>query len=170
MSHQRKIPLSFILKRRKLLWIEVELGISEGWITYDDAIELAIRRVQSGSENNDELELAGLFSEEYSEIKDVLKKLVKSESQVPFDEVKLVWLRIILSWLYENLNQFEAPLDIVEGLYEDFGYPDEIRHLIKYNNSNDIRERSDLMSMTFEEKLIVLWKEYLQDMIPLIES
>lgn len=168
MSNERRIPLDFILERHDLIWSEVDLGIKEGWLGYDDAINLAIKKIQSGSECSDEMELAGLYCDEYDEIQGVLKKLVESEGGVDFYDVKIMWLRIILSWVFKNLSRFEKPSDIVEGLYEDFGCPDEIKHLVGYNNLSKIHERSDLLTLTPEEKLIVLWKEYLDCYIPLI--
>ncbi len=168
MSYERRIPLNFILERHDLIWGEVDLGIKEGWLGYDDAISLAIKKIQSGSDNGDELELAGLYPYELDELRCVLKKLTESE-EAAFDNIKIVWLRIILSWIFNNLELFDSPSDIIENLYEDFGYPDEIKHLVHYNNSFETYDRHDLLLLTFEEKLIVLWKEYLDLHIPLIE-
>jgi hypothetical protein len=53
---------------------------------------------------------------------------------------------------------FSDPFDLIEELYADFGYPDEIHHLIRFNvpypdsGAHD-KEKSML-------RLTELWREY----------
>ena len=43
-----------------------------------------------------------------------------------------VWLYLALAWLLERATSTADPLGIVEMLYADFGYPEEIKGLVRW--------------------------------------
>ena len=56
----------------------------------------------------------------------------------------MTWLRLLLAWIYENRSVLADPFDLVERLYADFSYPEEIRHLVRYSETTrSIESKAD---------------------------
>jgi hypothetical protein len=43
-----------------------------------------------------------------------------------------VWLYLALAWLHDHQDEHADPLQLIEMLYADFGYPTEIEGLVRY--------------------------------------
>src|SRR5438874_1732163 len=121
----RHIPLTFINKRHSLTWSQILVGVREDWLTRSDAIEVAGSELGRGNQDASVRDLANLASGEDESVVRLLERLAAQEGHDEKQD-RLVWLRLLLAWIYENRDQVTNPLDIVEGLYADFGYPDEI--------------------------------------------
>jgi hypothetical protein len=135
MHNSRIVPLHFIDRLGELNWTEIELGHSEGWLNSQSVIDIAIRRVVHGSNNINEIELAGLLTNEQVYVAEILSKLTASEVNNSSLAPRMAWFRILMAWLYENKNTIGDPFGVIEQMYADFGYPVEIRHLVRYNET-----------------------------------
>jgi hypothetical protein len=135
MQGLRTIPLDFIDRFGELIWPEIYLGVKEGWLSPQSAVDIAIRSLEVGSNVPDEIELAGLGMDEIADVNEIVLRLAGSEAKCNAIETKMTWLRLLLAWVYENRNVVQDPLCVIECLYADFGYPSEIRHLVRYNPS-----------------------------------
>ena len=71
-------------------------------------------------------------------------------------------MRLLLAWIYRNRDQLEDPLGLVEGLYADFGYPDEIRNLIRYNPPSDGSQPWDMKPEERTQHFFNRWRSYLE--------
>lgn len=160
--NDQRIPLSFVQARRKLTWREVEVGIREGWLAPEDAVLLAVAQVERGDEDPDVLQLASVFKDQADEAGDVVSILVGRKPGNTEEEARSTWMRILLAWVYENRSRFTDPLGIVEEVYADFGYPDEIRHLVRYNPADE----QAVPNERGEPGLIRLWSEYVEQKLP----
>ena len=154
MSNYREIPLEFIRERHGLTWREVEVGIREQWLRRCDAVVIAIARVEGGNEDPDLLALAGVLKEDEGDVADLVSALVTRILGNSEQDARLSWMRILLAWVYEKRSGFSDPLGIVEQIYADFGYPDEIRHLVRYNPPDDSSPEGG------EDSLLRKWAEY----------
>lgn len=69
-------------------------------------------------------------------------------------------LLILLSWLYENQSAFIDPLGVVEEIYAEFDYPEEIEQFVRYMPSKlpDLGSRSNN-----EKQLVRIWGEYVAE-------
>lgn len=52
------------------------------------------------------------------------------------EEIKEKWLYLILKWLYKNRSKYKDPLAIVEELYEEFEYPEDMKTFVRYMPSD----------------------------------
>lgn len=154
MSNDRAIPLEFIRERHGLTWREVEVGIREQWLRRGDAVAIAMARVERGDEDLDLLALAGVLKEDEGDVADLVSALVTRIPGNSEQDARLSWMRILLAWAYEKRSGFSDPLGIVEQIYADFGYPDEIRHLVRYNPPDDSSPEGG------QDSLLRKWGEY----------
>jgi hypothetical protein len=63
-----------------------------------------------------------------------------------------------LAWLLEHKQAYEDPLQRVEEVYADFGYPETIRHLVRYMPAG---EASTVLE-TGEARLYREWEAYVR--------
>lgn len=136
MNELRKIPLDFIDRFGVLTWSEIYWGIDEGWLTSQSAIDIAVRRLEQGSNDSDEIELAWLSESEAVSVREVVSRLAEAQTDLDPADVKLTWLRLLMAWTFENRTLLGDPFGEIEQLYARFGYPVEIRHLVRYMPSD----------------------------------
>lgn len=157
---RREIPLEFVRRYCALTWREVGLGVREQWLRCGDAVDLAVERVMRGDDVGAEAAaLACLLKEDVDEVCEALARLVQDKPGNTEAEARMSWLRVLLAWLYEHQASFPEPLAIIEELYAAFGYPQEIRHLIRYNAPPD----SEPLSALGEPALLRQWAKYVTD-------
>jgi len=159
MHNLRIVPLRFIDRLGELNWIEIELGLREGWLSSQSVIDIAIRRVVHGGNDPNEIELAGLLTNEQVYVTEILSKLTLSEINNSSLVPRITWFRILMAWLYENKNAIEDPLSVIEQMYADFGYPIEIRHLVRYNET----PRAFDSRITAQKQVEDDWAEYVRN-------
>lgn len=157
----RSIPIDFILNKKKPTWRQVSLGVEEGWLEFNSVIKFAEILVSEGDYRTEVLDIASI-TDTSSSIANELFILSKNEQENNQEE-RMYWLRIILAWIYENKEKFDDPLGIVEGLYADFDYPDEIRNLVRYNEAEAGYRPQDFSSQENTERLLGLWKKYIDN-------
>jgi len=122
----------FLHSFRRLTWWELLIGLREGWLDAGTVSMLAAERLAEGEEDPVVVEVAGLTGQELSQAQALLETLARRETSSE-EAGRLTWMRLLLIWLYRNREGHSDPLAIVEQIYADFGYPDEIRHLVRYN-------------------------------------
>lgn len=69
------------------------------------------------------------------------------------------FLYAILNWVYEHREHYADPLEVVEIIYADFDYPEEIAGFVRYMPT------TDPVLSTLElnrERLFNKWKDYLE--------
>ncbi|MFU9139212.1 DUF2247 family protein [Erwinia tasmaniensis] len=156
------IPFEFIEKNTRLSWCDVKWGYENNLITSDVPIRKAENIVLTGSYTNAELELSFVIPGESDHVDSFLKELCSDFEQENDPAIKQKWLFILLSWLWNNLNNFEEPLAEVEIIYADFDYPHEIEGFIKYMPPSDGYDPSMHSQMENIDYLMDKWKNYLE--------
>jgi len=127
-----KIPFEFLADFCHLTWRDIEFGLSHNYISPEVAIDFACSRIcDNQAPDPDELIIAGCSKDD-----PMLERVrILAEREAPTTsaaDVRAKWLCILLAWLYENRATFEDPLGMIEAIYTDFDYPEEIAHLIRY--------------------------------------
>jgi hypothetical protein len=63
-----------------------------------------------------------------------LNSLIISPTKSPHseDEIRDKWLYLVLAWLYEHRAEVPDPLQRVEEVYADFGYPEQLANFVRY--------------------------------------
>jgi len=125
------VPLSFINARTGLTWREIAYGIDNGLLRPAAAIDFATACVGSDEDpSSDIVELAGLRPDEPT--RELVDKIAGMQSEQDSAYIRGKWLYLVLAWLFENREAFAEPLAIVEEVYADFDYPEDVASFVRY--------------------------------------
>lgn len=118
------LPSSFILGKTRLSLPEVRWAYENGLIGAQTVVDVAVAMLTEGL-NSSELvvNLAGVGHADLPEVGELLAQ-VALPSDV--EEIKKKWTWIVLSWAYERHHEDAEVSDVIEGLYADLGYPEEL--------------------------------------------
>lgn len=126
-----QFPASFVTSHGFPSSAEIGYGISEGWLSRQDAVEVALAKYKAGvTLSPAEEELALLLSSEIQRVDDLLSELESSGE--PVERRARYWLYVALSWVFEHRSEYSDPLQVIEMLWADFGHPDEVHTLIRF--------------------------------------
>jgi hypothetical protein len=158
----RPIQLHSLYELPPLTWTDIEYGYSHQLLGWRTVIDIATNRVEHGSTNPLELELAGVGKDTDWKIGELVHHLAEKESQEDQSSVAEKWLFVALKWLYEHRTEFENPLREVEELYADFNYPSTISQFVGFLPPTD-GYRPELHTLEENERrLYELWEAYLK--------
>jgi len=126
-----RFPASFVVARGLPTGAELGYGFREGWLDRRNVVEVALAKYKAGVVLVPaEEELALLLSDELDRVEDLAASLEFSDE--PDERRARFWLFLALAWLLEHRSEYDNPLRVIEMLWTDFGYPDEIRNLIGF--------------------------------------
>jgi hypothetical protein len=155
-----RLPYSFIEKFGPLTWPEIDFGFTRELISADVVIEFA-RACVAKSEEANPLEVKIAESSVNDAISGDLRKL--SHIDVDRAQIKKKWVLLLLTWMYQHRSMISDPLTLIEDIYTEFDYPEEIAPLIRYMPSVD----PDLGSKELNEaRLIKKWGEFVEKNSP----
>ena len=175
----RALNSDFVGAHLSLSWVEVFWGYDRGMIGWSGPVDMAIAKIQAGSEDALELDLASVFKSETFLVRDLLEKLVERsrheglvglsrdqdlesvEASPDLAVAKRKWLYLRLLWLYENRTKFEAPFAEVDMLYAVFDYPESMAPLVSYlpaNPGSRGRRRPQETYQSYHERI---WRQFL---------
>lgn len=118
---------NFAERIRRLEWEDIQYGISRNWMAVQVGIDFALMRISQGSDNQQEIELAGMSSSNEMEIRSQVSKLAAGR------KIEIMkWTNIALTWGFENRQKLADPLLFLEEVYAEFDYPPTISHLVRY--------------------------------------
>ncbi|WP_281257751.1 DUF2247 family protein [Paenibacillus donghaensis] len=148
----------FVLNLVNITWSDILFAIKQRFLTYEAAIEHAIHVINREElPSNDVIELACLDKEEDIDL--YLDKLSSSISEKDYSMAKEKNLYLILKWVFENKNNYSDPLEVVECIYADFDYPEEISRFVRYMPTNQPMLYSLELNI---ERLYKNWNDYLE--------
>jgi hypothetical protein len=129
-----------------------------GWSTL---VDLTVDKLVSGSNDINEIQLAGVRKNEASQAGELLQTLANAEPK-ELDSFKCrKWRFLVLAWLYDNKAQFADPLTEVELVYADFEYPHEIASFVRFMPTTDGYDPRQFSKPENEKRLFDLWQKYL---------
>lgn len=154
-----RIPYRFARQRVRLGWRDVRFGLVNELLAPEGPVELAIDQVGELAEPPAVLlELAGAGKGELT--LELVEQLADSEPQRAEHEIRDRWLYLVLAWIYEHRDDDPDPLQRVEEVYADFGYPEQIGKFVRYMPMDG----SDLGSREANERrLFERWKRYVDE-------
>jgi hypothetical protein len=136
---QVQIDRQFLSRLQGLKWEDICFAVKQNFIHPLGAVDFAVKVIESSSTySKNELELASKTeADPLIDIVELIDKICGLVHETP--ELCEKWLFLSLYWLYINRCKFDDPLDVLEGVYTDFDYPDAIKHLIRYMPNEDGR-------------------------------
>lgn len=156
----RNFNYDYITKKVKLTWDDIVYGIENGYVSPDIAIEHAISEVARCEEYPESLiDLASLRKGE--SVYPHLNELANLERIQQDNEcIKQKWMYLVLDWVYYNKDKYSDSLGLVEQIYSDFDYSEQISTFVRYMPTNE----PDLGSLELNKaRLFKNWKRYLEE-------
>ncbi|WP_062987687.1 DUF2247 family protein [Nocardia anaemiae] len=120
-----KIPADFVASWAYLTPGELRYGYQNDWLTSEDVVQLTLTSVVPSSTKMDVVsDISLLLSDELYRLPELMDKLADHNDEV--------WIYLTLAWVHENQSKFDEPLQTVELLYADFGYPDDVAAFVRF--------------------------------------
>ena len=127
------LPPYFIIQKTTLTWGDIQWAYKHQMFGSMMFVKIAHLK----KEKNDlEIELSSLDKDHLWRAGEIVSQLAEKEPVSSEERTASKWLFIILSYIYENKNQFDDPLQKVEDVYEDFGHPEEMNSFVRYMPAN----------------------------------
>lgn len=154
---QISTPYSFIRQRTQLTWSDVRFGIEQGLLRCHDVAGVAADQMERGAQDDLVVELAGAAPDE--PVLERVQRLASAERiEDPLD-ARRKWAYLALAWIFEHRAHYLDALDLVEKVYADLDYPEQVAPFVRYMSSDEpdlgSRERN-------EQRLINKWADYLR--------
>ena len=127
---QLQIPADFVVTRVLPTAAELAYGFRHGFLSPDDVIAVALAKYTAEIPLGPvEEQLALLLSDQRDKVDELVGALEPAD---PTERPDRVWLYLALAWLLEHADEFDDPLHVIELVYADFEYPEEIRSLVRF--------------------------------------
>lgn len=125
-----RIPYEYAARQVVLDWGDVFFGIEQRFFASSAAVDHAVKELcKTDNPDSNVLELAILHKGE--DIHPFIDELGNSENL--YTELRVrKFLFLALKWVYDNQELYEDPLQVVEMIYADFDYPEEIKGFVRY--------------------------------------
>jgi hypothetical protein len=125
------IPAEFVTARVLLTPGELVYSYRRGWLGDRSVVDVALAAFEAGvGLPSAEEELALLLSDQLGRVPELVEDLARSSAEE--HDPGGVWLFLALAWLYEHRSEHLDPLEVIEMLYADFDYPEEIEGLVRF--------------------------------------
>ncbi|WP_327114389.1 DUF2247 family protein [Nocardia sp. NBC_01730] len=119
------IPASFVSEWAKLTPGELRFGHENEWLTSKDVVELALTSVVPPSTKMGVIEeISLLLSDELYRLPALMDKLADHDDRV--------WAYLALAWVHENQSEFDEPFKVVDMIFADFGYPEDVGEFVTF--------------------------------------
>ena len=155
-----RIPYRFIRDRTRLSWRDIRFGLRNELLDPEAPAALATDRVGELEESPAVLLELAVVSEN-EPMMELVERLAECEPQRSEDEIRRKWLYLVLAWIYEHRHEHSDPLQRVEEVYADFGYPEEVASFVRYMPmvGPDLGSRE-----ANERRLFERWKQYIHEL------
>lgn len=156
-----ELPFDFLINHVDLCWSDIKFGLDNHLITPNIAIDMAVYSLNQGS-NNPDPAVVDLATLPYgSFVHKHIDTLSEQETTHEKNSTQHKWLYLVLAWVYEHKSQFHDPLEIVEYIYSDFDYPDEIATFVRY--MPDFRpDDNSSINDNWQDRLFTRWLSFLK--------
>jgi hypothetical protein len=125
------LPVQFVLDRLIPTPGELVCGYRLGWISPQAAVQLALAGLEVIADPPAVYEdLALLLSDSLDQVPQLMDEL--SGAAYSEERDAKIWIFLALSWVYENRADLPDPFLVVEQLYADFNYPEEMEGFVRF--------------------------------------
>ncbi|WP_158697117.1 DUF2247 family protein [Streptomyces hokutonensis] len=124
------IPGGFVADRVDLTTGEVAYGKRWGWVDDSAIVQIYMRKMQAGRPLLNVEERWALALSEKIRSGDLPD--ISSEDLGDSRELSAGWIYLSLAWLYQSGLSEQKLFDVIEELYSDFEYPEEMEGFAEY--------------------------------------
>lgn len=155
------ICYAFLHERIRPTWQSVRFGLQHGLIDPEVPRELALEQI-AGTAAPPRALLDIASADRSDLITQLLDRLVVDETESTYEQLRAEWLYLALAWTYEHRKEYSDPLQRVEEIYADFGYPERIASFVRYMpmDGPDLGSRE-----ANEQRLFERWRRYLDESV-----
>jgi hypothetical protein len=154
------IPLQFVQRKSSLNWGECLWAYKRELLTWKDLIQVALERVENGSSNELEIELASVNKDSVWKVSELAQALAEQGGNSEEASTQK-WLFLCLAWAYENSESIPDPLGAVETIYADFDYPSAIESFVRFLPPSDGYMPAQFSQEQNHQRLMQKWREFL---------
>lgn len=153
------LTYSFVSSLVKLTWPEILEAIHKQFVPRNFAIDHAMAELAILDDYPQDLvDLASLNKDD--DVHPHIDNLADMGEPLEKNEFNLKWMYLVLAWVYKNKDSYPDPLAIVEQVYADFDYPDNISGFVRYMPSDE----PDLGSLEKNQaRLYEKWEKFLDE-------
>ena len=126
------VPIEFLRQNVKPTWPELVWAYEMAILGWKNLTDVAEAEVESGRDDVSMVELAGVGRSDSWRAIEIAQDIAARCGAVNQESCQRKWLHLLLKCLYERRDQFSDPLQIVEQLYADFDYPEEIAGFVRW--------------------------------------
>lgn len=156
------IPFAFVRDRLALTWPDVAWGFRSGWLDAAAVVDYAVDLLLKDEKTSPVVvALAGLTRSELWEVPALLERIVGDAGTEDSAASRPRWLFLVLAWVYEHRADWDDPLGVVEDLFVDFDYPEEIRGFVRSTPVEDGYEPAAHSRAENVARLMSTWEHYL---------
>lgn len=146
------LQTAFVKKLASVDWREAVWGLEHGWLGWRSLVELA----QSGDPASDAAsELARCGKDQSHEAVELARTLASREGPPDIESIRKKWLYLSLAWLYSRRQDIPEVWKLVELLYAEFEYPEEMEDFVPYMPAKGEQNASP------EENMMAAWDKAL---------
>lgn len=126
-----KLPYSYIIDYIDLDWHVLLFAVENGFVEKESVLRYAESQIETEA-NPSQLLLDLAWEKDENSVYEYLIKLANLSSPKDEENLKEKFLFLLLNWIFENREKYGDPLEMVEIIYADFDYPEEISGFVKY--------------------------------------
>ncbi|MCR8643944.1 DUF2247 family protein [Paenibacillus sp. N1-5-1-14] len=153
------LPHNYVVSHVNLTWSDLLFAVEHGFMTNKAAVEHAEYVIDKEQEPPQKVfDLAWVNSKE--SIYPYLNEITNQSSEQDGSTLQEKFLFLLLNWVFEHKEQFSDPLGMVETIYADFDYPEEISKFVRYM---PVQQPVSSSIETNVERLYNNWEMFLEE-------
>ena len=154
------LPLDarFIVNHTHVSWPEIRWAQEKGLIGWRTVKQLAEVDLESGLSGDELSRLAVLTKDDASTSSDLVLSLAARRPAPDPMVVQKKWMYLLLKKLYDNKNHIADPYGLVEQIYADFDYPEELAGFIRWMPATEPVATLEEGASRMDRK----WQKYLE--------
>jgi hypothetical protein len=160
-EYSNVLPLTanFVLESAHVTWAEVVWAYKLGLIGWRTLKEFAQAALQSTPEDDELLQLASVRKEDASKAEGLARQLASRGPELDETTAQKKWLYLLLKRLYENRSSVADPFGLVEHVYADFEYPQELEGFVRWMPATEAVSTLEEGAARMDRK----WRTYLEE-------
>lgn len=155
------LPYDYVVSHVSLTWSDILFALEHNLMAKNAAVKYAYDVIEKEEKPTQTvLALAWVNNEEEIDfyLNELTNQIVEQEENTSQEK----FLYLLLNWIFEHKEQFSDTLQMVEIIYADFDYPEEISNFVRYMPPSQPASPSIKGYVSGIERLFNKWELYLK--------